>query len=72
MDAIAISLAKGTSEQVVDGALAARAIVLAALVNTAVKAGLAVAIGGRKLVRSGHGCRRRDERPRRLGDTSLD
>jgi uncharacterized membrane protein (DUF4010 family) len=35
----------------VDPALASRAIVLAALVNTAVKAGLAVAIGGRQLLR---------------------
>jgi uncharacterized membrane protein (DUF4010 family) len=51
VDAIAISLAEGTREGAVDPALASRAIVLAALVNTAVKAGLAVAIGGRQLLR---------------------
>jgi uncharacterized membrane protein (DUF4010 family) len=51
VDAIAISLAEGTHEGAVDPALASRAIVLAALVNTAVKAGLAVAIGGRQLLR---------------------
>jgi uncharacterized membrane protein (DUF4010 family) len=51
VDAIAISLAQGAGEQALGEALAARAIVVAALVNTAVKAALASAIGGRSLAR---------------------
>lgn len=51
VDAIAISLAQAAGAQVLSEPVAAHGIVLAALVNTAVKAGIAGVIGGRRLAR---------------------
>lgn len=51
VDAIAISLANGVGDQALDEMIAARGIVIAALVNTLVKAAIASVIGGRSLAR---------------------
>ena len=52
VDAIGLSLAEGANRAVISDLTAQRAIVLAVLVNTAVKAVLAAALGGSAMLRS--------------------
>jgi len=49
VDALSLSLARDVRAGVLEPAVAARGVTLAAVVNTAVKSGLAAAVGGREL-----------------------
>jgi uncharacterized membrane protein (DUF4010 family) len=52
VDAVTLAMADGAARGTLDGGVAARAITLAVLVNTAVKAILAAALGGSAMLRS--------------------